>query len=62
MFRGSGNVRREDVQRVLVDLVLKEYMTFFPVCDTESDPCWGWLGLAYLTKSILTKQLNVNFL
>ena len=23
----------------------------FPVCDTESDPRWGWLGLACETKS-----------
>ena len=26
---------------------------FFPVCDTESGPHWGWLGLACVTKSTL---------
>ena len=47
---------------VIVYLVSQEYNDFLPVCDTESDPCWGWLGLACEIKCILTKQLNVNFL
>ena len=33
----------------LVTFCVNAFYVHMEICDNESDPCWGWLGLAYET-------------